>query len=92
MKNNIDLDEIINSAIPGTKNSDKIEILAATIRVISDALFALALVEEVNEVQEQEQKNTKNQSSNNRQLKNMQKQLDFVVAQLARIERKIDRN
>ncbi|MGE7924760.1 hypothetical protein ACQKND_16475 [Viridibacillus arvi] len=92
MKNNIDLDEIINSAIPGTKNSDKIEILAATIRVISDALFALALVEEVNEVQEQEQKNTKSQSNNNRQLKNMQKQLDFVVAQLARIERKIDRN
>ncbi|KOO48950.1 hypothetical protein [Viridibacillus arvi] len=92
MKNNIDLDEIINSAIPGTKNSDKIEILAATIRVISDALFALALVEEVNEVQEEEQKNTKSQSNNNRQLKNMQKQLDFVVAQLARIERKIDRN
>ncbi|MGE7624557.1 hypothetical protein ACQKMD_16330 [Viridibacillus sp. NPDC096237] len=89
---NIDLDELISSAIPGTKNSEKIEVLAATVRVISDALFTLALVEAIDEVQAEEQVNTKNQSNNNRQLKNMQKQLDFIVAQIAKIERKIDRN
>lgn len=89
---NIDLDELISSALPGTKNSAKIEVLAAAVTIIADALTALAIVEEINEVQAAEQINTKNQSNNNRQLKNMQKQLDFIVAQLARIERKIDRN
>ncbi|MGE7920155.1 hypothetical protein ACQKM9_14655 [Viridibacillus sp. NPDC093762] len=89
---NIDFDEIMSSATPGTKNSVKIELLASTIRVIADALLALAIVEEINEAQAEEQINTKTQSTNNRQLKNMQKQLDFIVAQLSRMERKIDRN
>lgn len=87
---NIDLDEL-SSALPGTKNSAKIEVLAATVTIIADALSALAIVEEINEIQAEEQLNTKNQSNNNRQLKSMQKQLDFIVDQLARIERKIDR-